>query len=104
MLETEDIDGVIGKEAGNTLQRLPSNIYWTGLGRWGVRLYSGSLQDYHTYLDFYYRKKRSRVVGDDGEHIEGPLQENWDPGLPKSPDEFPNFATMKLNPALFMKL
>ncbi|MHB1654627.1 MAG: hypothetical protein ACYCVD_19565 [Desulfitobacteriaceae bacterium] len=32
----------MGKEAGAKLQRLPSMIYWTGLGSWGIRHYSGS--------------------------------------------------------------
>ena len=97
LLESEDNDGVIGQDAGSALQRLPSNIYWAGLGRWGIRLYSGSQQDYHNYLDYFYRKKHTRVVGDDGEHIEGPLRENWDPGLPDPPEGFPNSATLKLD-------
>ncbi len=97
LLASEDNAGVIGQDAGSSLQRLPSNIYWAGLGRWGIRLYAGSQQDYHTYLDYFYRKRRARVVGDDGEYIEGPLRENWDPGLPDPPKEFPYSATMNLN-------
>ena len=33
--------GVIGREAGARLQRLPSSVYWAGLGAWGIRLFPG---------------------------------------------------------------
>ncbi len=31
LMKAEDKDGVIGREAGKKLQRLPSSIYWNGL-------------------------------------------------------------------------
>jgi hypothetical protein len=31
-------NGVIGKDAGAKLKRLPSSIYWSGLESWGIRL------------------------------------------------------------------
>ena len=39
-------EGVIGGEARKSLQRLPSNIYWLGLGSWG----SGSFRDHRTNI------------------------------------------------------
>ena len=35
-------DGVIGREAGANLKRLPSWVYWAGLSTWGIRLFPGS--------------------------------------------------------------
>jgi hypothetical protein len=39
--------GVIGILAGARLARVPSNVYWLGLARWGIRLYPGSQPNYH---------------------------------------------------------
>lgn len=36
-------NGIIGRDAGARLQRLPSSVYWAGLGAWGIRLFPGSL-------------------------------------------------------------
>ena len=35
-------NGIIGRDAGADLQRLPSSVYWAGLGTWGIRLFPGS--------------------------------------------------------------
>ena len=34
-----ETNGVIGRDAGPRLQRLPSSVYWAGLGAWGIRLF-----------------------------------------------------------------
>ena len=34
LVNSEDVNGVIGKEAGKTVKRMPSSIYWAGLRRW----------------------------------------------------------------------
>ena len=39
LLDSGDTEGVIGKDARRKLQRLPSSIYWSGLGTWGIRLF-----------------------------------------------------------------
>ena len=36
-------NGIIGRDAGPLLQRLPSSVYWAGLGSWGIRLFPGSI-------------------------------------------------------------
>ncbi|MDQ3933603.1 MAG: DUF6361 family protein [Actinomycetota bacterium] len=38
--------GVIGYRAGNEVMRLPSEVYWGGLGSWGLRRYDLSLSEY----------------------------------------------------------
>jgi hypothetical protein len=35
--------GVIGRDAGADLQRLPSSVYWAGLFAWGIRVFPGSI-------------------------------------------------------------
>jgi hypothetical protein len=35
-------NGIIGRDAGPRLQRLPSSVYWAGLGAWGIRVFPGS--------------------------------------------------------------
>lgn len=35
-------DGIIGRLAGSRLQRLPSSVYWAGLGAWGIRQFPGN--------------------------------------------------------------
>ena len=35
-------EGIIGRIAGEHLQRLPRSIYWNGLRTWGIRKFAGS--------------------------------------------------------------
>jgi hypothetical protein len=98
LVKTEPGDGVIGSEAGKGLKRLPSNIYWSGLGAWGIRLFEGSQEEYHRYLDTYQRQATtSRYAGEaDEEFHDSKRQPNWHPGLPKPPKPFPQGASLAL--------
>ncbi len=96
LMNSEDTGGVIGKEAGAKLQRLPSMIYWTGLGSWGIRRYPGSQEQYHRQLDSYYSSKKKQVFGDDKEPVSGMIEANWDRGLPSPPANFPKTASSGL--------
>lgn len=82
-----DPEGTIGIEAGSALQRLPSAIYWGGLGVLGIRLFPGSQDQYHRSLDAFHRTGERRVVREDpeGEILGGG---NWHPHLPEPPDSF----------------
>lgn len=108
LLSSDDTDGVIGKEARNRLQRLPSSIYWSGLKGWGIRLFTGYQDEYHRYLDvFYERKRRTQSVGKevDNELAYEAVGENWDPGLPEPPGAFPQEAelTLRLQDAQYLQ-
>lgn len=94
--DNNETDGLIGILAGEELKRLPSNIYWNGLGSWGIRNFPGSQYHYHRYLDDYYHKKSTQIIGDDKEPVAGRLKGNWHPGLPKIPDDMYESATFKL--------
>lgn len=48
-LRTTSEAGVFGKHAGHRLKRLPSSVYWLGLGTWGLR-YDGRSSWWHQGL------------------------------------------------------
>ena len=56
----EDTAGVFGGLAGRALKRLPSQVYWSGLRSWGIRLFPGYASAYFRSLDGFYRKDRNR--------------------------------------------
>ncbi|MGE5550805.1 MAG: DUF6361 family protein [Bacteroidota bacterium] len=92
-----ETEGIIGVDAGDRLQRLPSTIYWAGLGAWGIRLFPGSQDQYHRSLDGWYARRRNLVVGDDKEPVGGRPAENWHPGLPPPPAGWPEKAGLELS-------
>jgi len=90
LLEMGFKDGVIGAISGEGLQRFPSSIYWAGLQIWGIRKFRGSLNDYYQGLNSYYHLKKGNITRDDQEVLlYSNFGENWDEGLPKSPEELP---------------
>jgi hypothetical protein len=95
LLTSGESDGVIGRLARATLQRLPSNIYWTGLRRLGLCLFGGSQDTYHQSLDRFYRTSRTAVRDDDGEFVARPGA-NWHASLPEPPEEFPQDPKLEL--------
>ncbi len=83
-------DGVIGAIAGEGLQRFPSSIYWAGLQTWGIRKFRGSLNDYYQGLNSFYHLKKGNITRDDQEVLlYRDFGDNWDEGIPKSPEELP---------------
>lgn len=93
-LRAEGQDGVIGINAGADLKRLPSAIYWQGLGAWGVRRFEGSQDQYHRSLDAFYRRTSDSRRNDDLEFFDAPGA-NWDPALPAPPSDFPAVASLR---------
>ena len=83
--------GIFGRVAGGELKRLPSAVYWGGLGSWGIRLFSGSQDQYHRSIDEIYRRRRLAAKHEDGESRERALL-TWHPALPPIPDGFPDAA------------
>lgn len=96
LLKAGKTAGVIGQEAKDQLRRLPSSVYWSGLGSWGIRIFHGSQDQYHRYLDVYYRRREATIVTNDGEPVGGNVRENWDRGLPKPPDGLLDETAMAL--------
>ncbi|MFZ5823521.1 MAG: DUF6361 family protein [Bacillota bacterium] len=85
-----DRNGIIGVQARSGLKRLPSNVYWQGLRRWGIRIYPGSQDQYHRSIDGYYR------AVDHSEQDDEPPLSNWHMGIPQPPPAFPQEASFQL--------
>jgi hypothetical protein len=97
LLDNGETEGVIGKEVGKDLVRLPSSIYWAGLGHWGIRIFPGSQEEYHRRLDQFYlqgslRKDRAFEEGESR-----PSMENWHPGLPENSGNYIEKAHLTLS-------
>lgn len=95
LVDSGETEGVIGIEARDKLKRLPSAVYWQGLGSWGIRLFPGAQDQYHRALERIYGARGAAQRDDDGEPIEGG-RATWDPRLPDSPKGFPQGATFRL--------
>jgi hypothetical protein len=96
LARSDDAQGTIGVIARRGLKRLPSNIYWQGLGRWGIRLFPGSQDQYHRSLDLFYSLGERQQRNDDGEPVDGRVARNWHPGLPPMPKDFPRKVSLRL--------
>jgi len=95
LLESEDY-GVFGKLAGGELKRLPSSVYWAGLGSWKIRICDRSQEDYHRTMDALYRLRAKNSFKDDGEIDCNPLTVTWHPKLPQEPPDFPDKVNFQL--------
>lgn len=87
-------NGVIGRDAGPRLQRLPSSVYWAGLGAWGIRAFPGSLDSLFVAL-----RGRGRSRGASGSEdalASAPAPAVWNPALPRMPDDLLDQANFRL--------
>ena len=88
LVASDDAAGAFGAGAGQELKRLPSDVYWAGLGDWGIRRFNGSINDYFGSLDQIYAvRKQAHVHGDDAIGSSDVL--TWHPHLPDPPVNFP---------------
>jgi len=90
---------VIGRIARDSLQRLPSGVYWQSLATWGIRTCDGSQDVYQRTIDRFYSQRKAaknRHVEFEGQSPES-MVSNWDPELPPVPDNFPEGMNMDLS-------
>ena len=103
LMDSDDQAGVFGKTARKRLKRLPSSVYWAGLGAWGIRITPFSQDEYHRRIDEIYRRRdtlKARETdakgrGDDIDVEQRRATLSWHRRLPAPPKEFPqavNFA------------
>ena len=105
LMNSGDLTGIFGKTAGKMLKRLPSSVYWAGLGVWGIRLTPFSQSEYHRRIDETYRRrdalKKSEVDarsrGDDVDQELRTATLSWHPRLPKPPENFPDEVDFALS-------
>lgn len=100
----DDTAGVFGKRAGGGLKRLPSSVYWAGLGMWQIRRFQGSQDQYHSAIENIYSLRSTRKRSEEsarrrGEGLDA-IQEDaaitWHPKLPEAPPGFPDQAGIHL--------
>lgn len=97
----------IGSGAGSSLKRLPSSVYWAGLGSWGIRRFSGSQGQYFAAIESIYEagKKRQRLSDSDGGDANLGEHHTWHPRLLElMPKGYPEGADMRIRQeeALFL--
>lgn len=94
--------GVIGVNAGASLQRRPSSIYWNCLRCWGIFQYPNSQGWYHSQRLRKTDRAHARSNDFDDPTGDGPL---WHPRLPEAAPDFPWSVTFKLREeeALFIQ-
>jgi hypothetical protein len=105
LMDSDDQAGVFGRTAGKWIKRLPSSVYWAGLGVWGIRLTPFSQDEYHKRVeDAYLRRnklkgleKEAKARGDDLDVDERMAAVNWHPRLPAPPEDFPSKANFALS-------
>lgn len=84
--------GIIGRQAGDDLQRLPSSVYWQGLGVWGIRQLDGSQAVIERAL---WRARKGGLKDENNELVADPLNV-WNPQLPPIPNGYPDTADVEL--------
>lgn len=93
--ESDEV-GVIGRRTGDALKRLPSQVYWAGLNRWGILRANVSHEEYATFADDFQRRKSLEPPPDD-EGVAPESQSIWHPRIPEPPAQFPKSASLKLS-------
>jgi hypothetical protein len=96
LADSDDSEGTIGIRARKALKRLPSNVYWQGLGVWGISLFPGSQDQYHRSLDDLYTKTAPKSNRRSEERIDDQGLRNWHAGIPPAPNDFPKSVSFAL--------
>ena len=89
--------GIIGKDAGEKLKRLPSSIYWSGLESWGIRQFPGSIEAYFAALPHWPKDTGKDHVEDD---MSGAQRHRhlWHDRMPQPPKGWPDTVDFDLEP------
>lgn len=95
LAESEDSHGTIGITARETLQRVPSSIYWNALRALRICEFPGNQADYQRSLDRFYQSRSGPRLTDDKDAA-SPRVANWDADLPPAPAGLPDEASFNL--------
>ena len=90
-------NGIIGRDAGADLQRLPSSVYWAGLGAWGIRLFPGSTDNLFSSMR-HLQRSRPRVRESEDAASEAQALQIWTPSLPHRPKDLLEAVRFRLTP------
>lgn len=86
--------GIFGRFAGAQLQRLPSAVYWAGLGAWGIRLFPGSIDSYFASVSSL--KRPHGIPADEDPALTERAPVLWSPTLPASPNDWLDKTVFRL--------
>ena len=89
-------EGIIGRNAGARLQRLPSAIYWNGLRSWGIRLFQGSQEAYFDSLPSLRRNRHRAGLAEGALVGEGRDLAAWNTDLSRRPKNLLERADFEL--------
>lgn len=78
----DDLTGLLGARAGQSLQTLPSTVYWGSLRRFGI------VGEEHVWRADVFRPEAHEVDGDDA--VARRRSTAWSPTLPSIPKGFPH--------------
>lgn len=96
LLETSgDTIGVIGRRAGQELQRPPSGIYWLMLNRWGIFRPRWTLDEYHRRWDRLRLEREGQRRTDDRGVLPDAF-ETWNSEMPPAQQDFPGQSSFDL--------
>ena len=95
LLASEEDEGVIGARSRGSLKRLPSEVYWSGLVRWGIFKCGQSQSWYHTHFEALSKGGHS-VERSDDPGLTWSQQPTWHPRIPEPRDSFPHDASFAL--------
>jgi hypothetical protein len=87
-------NGIIGRDAGPRLQRLPSSVYWAGLGAWGIRVFPGSIDS--LFVALRGRKRLHRTYNGEDALADARAPTIWIPILPHMPGDLLERAVFRL--------
>ena len=99
LLDHQDVAGVFGRITGRGVKRLPSAVYWSGLGAWKVRTLDLTQSNYYRRIDQFYDRRKAVRRKDDGEAIRDPYSTMWHPDMPPPPPGFPEQLDLALTRA-----
>lgn len=80
--------GVMGSRARNSLKRMPSSVYWSALGAWGIRRGESSSEGYFRQQHDYRRLQQRTARSDDPESRLSLPGTGLDPHLPRPPEDW----------------
>lgn len=90
LMNSDDSAGVFGGRVGEGLKRLPSSVYWNGLGAWGIRRIPLSQDEYHRHIERIYQLRTEEHARYDKDGSPSPEAITWHPRTPNPPQGFPD--------------
>lgn len=97
--EPQTATGIIGRDAGSDLKRMPSSVYWAALSNWGMRNGDETQQQFFAQADRRHALRGSRRRREDGDLHDGETSaQAWNLQVIKlCPASFPGDARLALS-------